>query len=86
MNCVGEVGLGRGWIVGAKLAWRAAVDCVGKIWIGARLWIASARVGLGRGLGLCRRGWIGARLWFVWRGLDWCEAGLWGRDDGNAAL
>ena len=53
----------RGW------AWRAAVDCVdevrlgARLWIvsvmvgfGARLWIVGARVGLGRGCGLWGQG------------------------------
>lgn len=63
-----------GWIVGARVG------------LGSRLWIVGARVGFGRGVDCVGEVGLGARLWFVGRGLVWRKAGLWGRNDGNAAL
>lgn len=56
----------------ARLGLARGVDCVDEVRLGACLWIVGAGVGLG------------ARLWIVGCFARGC--GLWGCDDGNAAL
>ena len=38
------------WIVSARVGLGVRLDCVGEVWLGARLWIVSARLGLARGV------------------------------------
>lgn len=82
LDCGGEVRLGA-----RRGLWRRSLDCVGKGWIGARLWFVGARLDLARGCELCRRGWVWRETWIVSARLGLERGfGLWGRDDGNAAL
>ena len=89
LDCGGEVWLGaRLWFVSARLglvrgcglcrrgwAWHAAVDCGGESWAWRAAWIVGAGVGLG------------ARLWIASARVGLAlGCGLWGCDDGNAAL